>query len=212
MRHNRNVEKYLAKSWNKLLSKPPEALVNLLNESVEKLTGYKADKKAIVKYLVGCSRPEPAEEIIDLKEQVASKEPIVSTEPIVSDEPIDLKEPVTSKEPVAPPSTTYEGKSISSYTFKGGTFNVDSWEQLLVNLCKMLSLEYNMDIEKLLWHSVEGKFLFRENADELRLGLNIIGTNLYVETALGPDFTVRVAHSVLEVFGYSSDDLKIATE
>jgi hypothetical protein len=76
----------------------------------------------------------------------------------------------------------------------------------------MLSLEYNMDIEKLLWHSVEGKFLFRENADELRLGLNIVGTNLYVETALSPDFTVKVAHSVLSVFGYSSDDLKIGAE
>ncbi len=188
MRHNRNVEKYLAKAWNKLLSKPPDALVKLLNESVEKLTGYKADKKVVNKYLIGCSRPEPADEIID------------------------LKVPVASKEPAAPASISYEGQSIFSFTFKRSTFNIDSWDQLLANLCKMLSLEYSMDIEKLLWHSIEGKFFFRENAEELRLGLNIVGTNLFVETALNPDDTVKVAHSVLEVFGYSSDDLKIATE
>lgn len=188
MRHSRNVEKYLAKAWNKLLSRPPDAFVKLLNESVEKLTGYKAEEKAVIKYLIECSRQEPAEEIID------------------------LKEPVAVKEPVAPPSITYEGQSISSFKFKGSTSTVDSWDQLLAKLCKMLAAEYNMDIEKLLWHSVEGKFFFRENAHELRLGLNIKGTNIFVETALSPDVTVKVAHSVLEVFGYSSDDLKISTE
>jgi len=212
MRHKRNVDKYLAKAWSKLLSKPPDALVNLLNESVEKLTGYKADKNVVIKYLNGCSRLEPADEIIDLKEPVASKEPAASKEPVASKEPAASKEPVASKKPVAPASISYEGQNISSITFKDSTINIESWDHLLANLCNMLSLEYRMDIEKLLWHSVEGKFLFRENADELRLGLNIIGTNLFVETALNPDFTVKVAHSVLEVFGYSSDDLEIAIE
>ena len=212
MRHRRNVEKYLAKSWNKLLSNPPDALINLLNESVEKLTGYKADKKTIVKFLIGCSQPESAEKVIDLKEQVASEKPVVSGEPIELKEPVVSDEPIELNKPVSSPSTSYEGKSISSFTFKGSSFNVDSWEQLLVNICKMLSMEYNMDIEKLLWHSVEGKFFFRENADELRLGVNIIGTNLYVETALSPDVTVKLAHSVLEVFGYSSNDLEIEAE
>jgi len=208
----------------------------MLNERVEKLTGYKADKKVVIKYIVGCSRPEPADKIVELKKQIAlkesveSEEPVELTEPVESEEPVELtetveseepvelteavefEEPVAAKEPVSSASISYEGQNISSFTFKGSTINLESWEQLLANLCTTLSIEHSVDLEKLLWHSVEGKFFFRENADELRLGLNILGTNLFVETALNPDVTVKVAHSVLDVFGFSSDDLELATE
>ena len=74
----------------------------------------------------------------------------------------------------------------------------------------MLTTKYKEDIERLLWHSVENRFFFNESPDELRLPGNINGTNIFVETGLSADDTVKLAQSVLSVFGYSTSDLSIS--
>jgi hypothetical protein len=176
------IEKYLSEAWKSLLTHPPEALVKLVNDTFEQLGGFRADEKAIITYLNGWSRSEPYDEVIDLKE------------------------------PVATPSRSYEGHSIKSFSLKGRLQPVESWGQFLVKLCEMLATEYNKDLEKLLWHSVYNKFFFREKPEDLRLPLDIEGRNIFVETALNPNDMVKVAESVLEMFGFSKKDLEIHTE
>lgn len=181
-RQTRVIDKALSEAWKKLLTRPPDVLIKLINETVVKISGYRAEEKVIVKYLNAWARGETGEEIIDLKE------------------------------PIATPSITYEGRTIKSFTFENHSLAVESWEQFLVKLCELLAVEYEKDLEKLLWHSVDNKFLFRDNPKELRLPLNIKGTNIFVETALNPDETIKVARSVLEAFGYSGSDLDITVE
>jgi predicted type IV restriction endonuclease len=181
-RQTRVIDKSLSEAWKKLLSRPPDALIKLINETVVKIGGYRADEKVIVKYLNAWARGEAGEEIIDLKE------------------------------PLATPSETFEGLAIKSFTFKDQSYSVDSWERFLVKLCELMAAEYNKDLEALLWHSVDNKFFFRDNPEELRLPLNIKGTNIFVETAMSPDVTMKVARSVLEAFGYAGSDLDIKIE
>ena len=118
--------------------------------------------------------------------------------------------PSKSEEPV-PQTRSYEGSHINGFSLKGSTFKIQAWEELIGKLCEVLTTKYKEDIERLLWHSVENRFFFNESPDELRLPANINGTNIFVETGLNPDDTVKLAHSVLSVFGYSNSDLMIST-
>jgi hypothetical protein len=175
------IEKTLIQAWKQLLTRPPDALVKLVNETVEKISGYQADEAAVLAYLRARSEDEACEEIIELKDTVTAQ------------------------------SASYKGRLIQSFRFKTHDESLETWDQLLVKLCRLLSAEYGQDLEKLLWHSVENKFFFRDNPEELRLPANIENTNIYVETALNPDDMVKVARSVLNVFGYGNSDLDITT-
>jgi hypothetical protein len=179
-RQSRAVDRYMSEAWQSLLKRPPEVLIKLINETFEKLSGYPVEEKQITKFLSAGARSEAREEIIDLKRPVA-------------------------KAPVS-----YEGRKIQSFNFKSHSHSVDSWGQFLAQLCGLLASEFSEDLEKLLWHSIDGKFFFRDNPEELRLPLNIDGTNIFVETALNPDDTVKVARSVLKLFGYEGSELDIA--
>jgi hypothetical protein len=178
-RQTRVIDKSMTEAWQKLLNRPPEALIQLINETFEKISGFRAEERVIEKYLAAWARGESCEEIIDLKE------------------------------PVAAPAKSYKGRTIKSFKFKSHGKTVESWDRFLVALCELLASKYSHDLEKLLWHAVDNKFFFRDNPEELRLPLNIEGTNLYVETALNPDDTVKVARSVLEAFGHSGSELDI---
>ncbi len=179
-RQTRALDRYLSDAWQQLMNRPPVVLLKLINEAFEKLSGYPAEERLIVKYLKAWARGETCEEIFELKEPVA-------------------------KAPVS-----YEGRKIQSFNFKSHSHSVDSWDRFLTRLCGLLASEFSQDLEKLLWHSVEGRFFFRDNPEELRLPLNIDGTNIFVETALNPDDTVKVARSVLKLFGYEGSELDIA--
>jgi len=118
---------------------------------------------------------------------------------------------IPSQTEPAPPAKSYEGSSINGFSLKGSSYKVKAWEELISKLCEVLTTKYKEDIERLLWHSVDNRFFFNESPDELRLPANINGTNIFVETGLNPDDTVKLAHSVLSVFGYSTSDLLIST-
>ena len=179
-RQSRAVNRYLTEAWQSLMKRPPDVLIKLINETFEKISGYPVDGNLIKKYLSLWARGEACEEIFELKE------------------------------PVAKPPASYEGRKIRSFNFKSHSHPVDSWDGFLTRLCGLLASEFSQDLEKLLWHSVDGKFFFRDNPEELRVPLNIDGTNIFVETALNPDDTVKVARSVLKLFGYEGSELDIA--
>jgi len=50
-RHRQNTRKNLPKAWNKLISEPDELIIDLLGETVEKISGYKAEPKLIRDFL-----------------------------------------------------------------------------------------------------------------------------------------------------------------
>jgi hypothetical protein len=180
-RQSQIIEISLAKAWKNLLTRPPDVLLNLVNDTVEKLSGYRADEKDILAYLSERAQDDTCEEIIDLKETVPA------------------------------PKTSYKGRMVQSFKFKDSETALETWDVFLVKLCSLLATQYGKDLEKLLWHAVDNKFFFRDNPEELRLPTNIEGTNIFVETALNPDDTVKVARSVLAVFGYAESDLDIVT-
>lgn len=50
---NKTIKENLPKAWQKLISEPDEMLVELLNETLEKISGYKAENNQITDFLQG---------------------------------------------------------------------------------------------------------------------------------------------------------------
>ena len=183
-RQRKVIEKAMADAWSRLLTTPPEALVKLFGDSVEKLCGYKPDKEMTVSFL-------------------SERLEVASTEEVAA-----LEEVGESKKPTIPPRY-FEGRIVSAFSFNDVSCKVDSWDGFLLKLCEELISKHDQDVEKLLWHSVDNRYYFRENPDELRLPVNIEGTNIFVETHLSAEDTVKLAYSLLKAFGYPITDLEI---
>lgn len=182
-RQRKLLEKSMAKAWKRLFAEPHEAVVKLFGETVEKICGFRPDKEMLVTFLTERASSGPPEE--------------------------PAAEPA---KPFVPAARTYEGRVVTAFFFKDDSYKVDAWDAFLLKLCEVLLTKHDQDVEKLLWHSVDNRYYFRENPDELRLPVNIDGTNIFVETHLSPDDTVKIAYSILAAFGYSSSDLEIKTK
>lgn len=186
-RQRKVIEKAMADAWSRLLTTPPEALIKLFGDSVEKLCGYKPDKEMTVSFLSERLEAASTEEVADLEEVGESKKPTI-------------------------PPRYYEGRIVSAFSFNEVNCKVDSWDGFLLKLCEELISKHDQDVEKLLWHSVDNRYYFRENPDELRLPVNIEGTNIFVETHLSTEDTVKLAYSLLKAFGYPITDLEITSK
>jgi len=94
------LKETLPKAWNKIVIEPDESLIELINETTEKLCGYKADSETIEQFFS------------KYKEQF-----------VVSDlrQPMKISKPIKRKGggPPTLPEITYSGKKITSYSFKG---------------------------------------------------------------------------------------------
>ena len=181
-RQRKLIQKSMGRAWNQIISEPHGTLVNLFRDTVEKLCGYKPDKEMITEFLTELDKASIAEGAVE-QEKVSFPNP-----------------------------RTYKGQDITAFTFAEDSFKVEAWDEFLLKLCEVLIKKHDKDVERLLWHSVDNKYYFREDPDELRLPVNIEGTNILVETHLSPEDTVKVAHSILTAFGYSGDDLEIKSK
>jgi hypothetical protein len=183
VRQRRVLETSLTEAWKSLLTDPNDSLVKLLGEAAEKRCGFRIEPEKISAFLRGrLEVPAAGGEIVELTQKIE------------------------------PEPQSFEGHTIRSFTLKGKSYEVDAWDRFLVTLCEVLMTRHGQDIDKLLWHSVDNRFYFKDNPSELRLPVNIEGSNLFAETRLSPDDTVKVARSVLELFNFDRSDLRISVE
>ena len=104
---------------------------------------------------------------------------------------------------------TYADKSIKAFSFKGNTYKVQSWVEMLTTLCDYFASTNNKNFEKVLWISNEQKARFSRYGEQLRMPEKVKRTDIYVETKLSPDEVIRTSCKLLAEFGYSKDDLDI---
>jgi len=186
-------QKVLPEAWSKILSEPHAVLIKLLSEAAEKISGFPVEKDAIIKFLNQRLRqPQQTEGPAWQPEEKA----VFRSEKAVPS-------------PAKGAQKTYESQSIASFSLKGKTYKVKSWEDLLVKMCEVLKTEHLQDIESLQWLSVGKKYYFNTNPDELRVPASIAGTDIFVESYLSPTEAATLAQSVLAEFGFSENDLKI---
>ena len=221
----------IPEAWNKIISQPNMIFVELLRESTEKICGCRVETKLVERFLekhldrwLITSRPTtssaPPPKVIEVS-SLEKKSPLNASD--VSRHKLnasdvsrhklnasDVSGPRSNKTLNKPES--YIDKEIKSYTFNGKTNPARYWEDLLTGLCDYFAAIHSKDFEKVLWISGEDKTYFSRYSDQLRIPEKIKGSDIYVETKLGPDEIVKTSRSLLREFGYDVNDLSITVK
>lgn len=205
-------------AWNKIISQPNMILVELLRESTEKICGWRVEAKLVEQFLEKhldkwlvtkrpTDSPTPPPKVVEVS-SLDKKIPLNTSDVSASKlNASDVSAPESKKTLEKPEN--YIGKEIKSYTFNGKTNTVRYWEDLLTGLCDYFAAIHSEDLEKVLWISGEDKTYFSRNSDQLRIPEMIEGSDIYVETKLGPDEIVKTSRNLLDEFGYDATELSI---
>ena len=195
----------IPEAWNRIISQPNTIFVELLRESTEKICGCEVEAKLVERFL---------EKNLD-KWLMTNRAPSSAAPPpkVIEISSLEHKT-ATGFSPLVPPKSTkkpesYADKEIKSFTFNGKTNPVRYWEDMLISLCDYFAVTHSKNFEKVLWISGEDKTYFSRYSDQLRIPEKIKGTDIYVETKLGPDEIVKTSRSLLNEFGYAASDLNI---
>jgi hypothetical protein len=228
----------IPEAWNKIISLPNMIFVELLRESTEKICGCRVEAKLVERFLeknldkwLVTSRPTTASapppkviEVSSLEKKNRLNASDVSAPRLNASDvsaprlnASDVSAPRLNASDVSAPKPqktlnkpeSYIDKEIKSYTFNGKTNPVRYWEDLLTGLCDYFAAIHSKDFEKVLWISGEDKTYFSRYSDQLRIPEKIKGSDIYVETKLGPDEIVKTSRSLLSEFGYDATELSI---
>ncbi|MEA3442131.1 MAG: restriction endonuclease subunit R [Chloroflexota bacterium] len=184
------LKETLPKAWNKIIDEADDLLIDLINETTEKLCGFKADTELVEQFLSG------------YKDHL-----IISATPPMRI-PSPTRRSVTHPTPTSIPGS-YTGKSISSFSFKGSNYQARSWKELLIKLCDILKTSHRSQFDKTLNLAGRKRPYFTHNGNELRSPQKINNTDIFVETNLSANQIVKICSDMLATFGYPSSELKI---
>ena len=116
--------------------------MEILSDATEKICGYKADPGMVEEFIRNHF------EQWSLARDRASAAPVppppraTPTFPVLSDNSSGIK----TKKP-----EFFADKSITSFSFKGNSYPVKSWEDMLTTLCNCVATAHPQDFEKVLW-------------------------------------------------------------
>ncbi|HHT9126173.1 MAG TPA: type I restriction endonuclease [Candidatus Brocadiia bacterium] len=177
----------LHKAWNKIITEPDELLMDLINDTTEKLCGYKADSELIEQFLL------------------TNRGQFLLSEIQLPKPPLEKKKPLIKSE--APGD--YIGKSIMGFYFKNKKYEVRSWHDLLMELSSLIYSLHRNEFERALELRGTKRPYFTRNKNELRIPEKISNSNIFVEVNLNANNIVKICYDLLAIFGYSQRDLQI---
>ena len=184
----------LPKAWNIIMSEPEAWLYDVLAEKTKELCGHKPDIETIEKYIALEMGEKP-----DLSNILKPKKPSPPITPIT---------PSENKKKAAP-GEDYAGKNIASFSFKGTKYDVKSWKEMLLKVCKIIAAKHKDDFETVLTLSSRNREYFSTNPYALLTSEKISGTDLFVDVNLSEIGVVALSHKIIKLFGYEEEDLSI---
>ncbi|MEA3474919.1 MAG: restriction endonuclease subunit R [Candidatus Cloacimonadota bacterium] len=184
------IQLTIKKAWNKIISESDDLLVDLLNETTEKLCGYKATDEQIENFLS------------------KNKDSLIISE-IQVQKPVSYPKTEKIQRVFTKTKSRYSGKSISSFIFRGTEYEVRFWKDVLITLCDVIVSTNKNEFDKVLSLVGRKRPYYTKNGNELRKHKKIKHTNIYVETNLSANSIVDLCYRTISLFGYSKNDLKI---
>lgn len=179
------IHETLPKAWNKIIEEADEILLELLSDITESLCGFKPDSERCERFL------------LRYKERLMV--PTIPARPTPRATFTDRARSVT----------LYTGRSISSFTFIGQSYKVQTWRELLFQLCEILQEKHGSEFEKVLTLRGRKRPYFSRNKNEMFFPQKISNSDIYAETNLSANSIVKICYDMLALFGYSQDDLVI---
>ena len=198
----------IPQAWNQIISQPNKIFVELLVETTEKFCGFKVESALVQKFL---KKHLQTWKLKEGSSSIASPPSKIRTTQIINEE-TEFELPVPKPKTPEKRRQSYADKTLKNFSFSGSTYQVRSWDDMLTTLCDYFASNHSKDFEKVLWLSNDRKSYFSRYKDQLSIPEKIKGTDIYVETKLKPDDIVKTTDMLISEFGYSPDDLVMATK
>jgi len=186
----------LPRAWSMLCEGPDELLVELLAEKVESLCGHRPTPDQVAQFLEGVTAgPSPA--------TPETHQPGPS--------------PRSESRPIPPrPSNLAHGFSFTrptAFTIFGRTRPASTFKEVLVGVCEAVAARHASDFEQVLLQLRGWKRdFFSRDYRGMTSPEKVPGTDIYVETNLGANDTVKRCREVLRIFGYDPESLRVDTQ
>lgn len=185
----RIVEATIPKAWNALCEEPDELLVEMLAEKVASICGRPPKAELLTGFLE--RRTIPAESPSGMQTTQSSPMPVISR---------SRRQKGTS----ASVAREWTGKKASAYSFNGHRYEVNNVTALFRHLCHTLYKNHNTDFDRVL-----KLCYFKRDKGSLKRGEPIGNSGIYVNTCLSNEAKHTACQKILEVFGYSLNDLEV---
>jgi predicted type IV restriction endonuclease len=177
------IRKSIPEAWNTLMTEQDQGLLDLIAEATERVIGYKPDDPTIAAFL-------------------SSNSFIVTTPFTAPVKPKTGRKKENGKE-------NYTGTSLESFTFRGVRYDVRFWKDLLIGISEIMLANHKDTFPQILNLVGRKRPYFTRNPDELRVPERIDDIDIFVEINVSANQIVRLAISIVSLFGYSQDDLKL---
>lgn len=185
----------IKKALDKLFLDSPLKLVNLLKQYIEdKSLKNEQIKSALKSFGAQLSQIE-----------ISQPARIVSTRP--EDRPT-----VKKRLEARARTLNYIGKNIKAFSFAGSRYEVNYWRELLLRLSEIIYEKHQEEFDNLLSLRGNKRVAFSKDEKDLRAPIRVNESEFFVETNLSANSIVRRCHKILNVFGYSQNELKIEIE
>ncbi len=191
------LQETIPKAWNKIITEPDELLVELINETTEKLCGYKADNKMIAQFLSSNKDRFCVAGETQSKETPSYVRGIKST-------------PEPSPRGKRPGKTFIKPRRFS---FQGRSYDVRNLYEILVKVCEIIYEEDGDKFRKVALRLERPRSQFTHrfsyNKRELAEAKPVGKSGIYVDTKINKANMSKVWSKLLAEFGYSEKDLQI---
>ena len=198
-------------AWSQIVKTPDEILVDLISEVTERICGFKPEPQLIGQFLSEHVRnlsglPNPLE---NPHGRQTFPRPVPAP---IAHTAVDLSSIVTIREPLP-----IEGKSRrpSSLSFLEHQRQLNSWNDVLIQLCELLNETHPRDFDRVLTirrsqrPGAKWPYHFSRNPSDLRKPKVVKNSGIYAEVDLTATTMVGLSYDLVQQFGYPHSSLVI---
>ena len=201
LRRESTIREALPDAWQSLIAEKDELLVELIDEKVESLLGFKSGPEPIRHFLA--SLPESVSEGSIHKPSVALPIPAM-----VKPQPPSKPASTRSSRPRSK-GPGVRGRKISGFRFQGEPFPASTWKDLLQTLAEVMYHRHPTEFSRVLTLRGSSKAYYSRNREDLGEPRPVGNSGYYLETHFSANGMVEQCHKLLRLFKYQIQDLEI---
>ena len=195
LRATRKIQETLPKAWAELIVGPDEILVDLLDEKVAELSGEKAGREQVRRFLATLPRP-------------SSSQPGPPPRPVPR---TASPKPIKSTPHIQAAHGSYTGKTLSGFAFQGRVYEVSSWAQLLPAIATQLYSLHSVEFHKTLEWRGRKRIYCSKDGQGMKAPKPVGNSSYFIEIHWSADNCLKRSLELLALFGYKRDALQIKT-
>ena len=190
--------KAIIEAWKQIVETPDEKLVDLVAETAERICGFKPETERIQEFLSEKARNLVISQDRSEGQQRRPTPPITPPNPRPAGPSIQEPQEIHGK-----------NQKPTSFRFQDENRTANSWNDILIQLCGILSELRPHDFDRVLSirrserASARWPYHFSKSSEDLRKPKAIPHSDIYAEVDLDATTIVRLAYTLVEHFDYT---------